>query len=58
MHYNDKTGLAKYLARNEIETLKAMKGNIWFPPLLNHFKEDGGSVVTKVSSPLPMTFRG
>ncbi|KAF8817121.1 kinase-like protein [Phlegmacium glaucopus] len=42
----DKTGLAEYLARNEIETLEAMKGNIWFPPLLNHFKEGGEFVVT------------
>ena len=54
----DKTGLAEYLARNEIETLEAMKGNIWFPPLLNHFKEGGEFVVTMVSSPLPMAFRG
>lgn len=54
----DKTGLAEYLARNEIETLEAMKGNIWFPPLLNHFKEGGEFVVTMVSSPLPMTFWG
>jgi hypothetical protein len=54
----DNTGLAEYLARNEIETLEAMKGNVWFPPLLNHFKEDGEFVVTMVSSPLPMTFWG
>ena len=33
-----------------------MKGNIWFPPLLNRFKEGGVSVVTMVSSPLSMTF--
>ena len=52
----DRTGLAEYLARNEIETLEAMKGNIWFPPLLNHFKEGGEFIVTMVSSPLPMTF--
>ena len=45
----DKTGLAEYLAKNEIETLEAMKGNIWFPPLLNHFKEGGEFVVTMVS---------
>ena len=45
----DKTGLAEYLARNEIDTLEAMKGNIWFPPLLNNFKEDGEFVVTIVS---------
>ena len=48
----DKTGLAEYLARNEIETLEAMKGNIWFPPLLNHFKEGGEFVVTMASPPL------
>ena len=54
----DKTGLAEYLARNEIETLEAMKGNIWFPPLLNHFKEGGEFIVTMVCSPLPMTFWG
>ena len=54
----DKTGLAEYLARNEIETLEAMKGNIWFPPLLNHFKEGGEFVVTMVCSPLAMTFGG
>ena len=52
----DRSGLAEYLARNEIETLEAMKGNIWFPPLLNHFKEGGEFVVTMVSLPLPMTF--
>jgi len=52
----DKTGLAEYLARNEIETLEAMRGNIWFPPLLNHFKEGGEFVVTMVSPPLPMNF--
>ena len=52
----DKTGLAEYLARNEIETLEAMKGNIWFPPLLNHFKEGGEFVVTMASPPLPLTF--
>ena len=52
----DKTGLAEYLARNEIETLEAMKGNIWFPPLLNHFKEGGEFVVTMVSPPLPGNF--
>ena len=54
----DKTGLAEYLARNEIETLEAMKGNMWFPPLLNHFKEGGEFVVTMVSPPLLMTFWG
>ena len=54
----DKTGLAEYLARNEIETLEAMKGNIWFPPLLNHFKEGGEFVVTMVCSPLAMTIGG
>jgi hypothetical protein len=52
----DKSGLAEYLARNEIETLEAMKGSIWFPPLLNHFKEGGEFVVTMVSPPLSMTF--
>ena len=52
----DKTGLAEYLARNEIETLEAMKGNIWFPPLLNHFKDGGEFVVTMVSPPLHVTF--
>ena len=52
----DKNGLAEYLARNEIETLEAMKGNMWFPPLINHFKEGGEFVVTMVSSHLPMTF--
>jgi hypothetical protein len=54
----DKTGLAEYLARNEIETLEAMKGNIWFPPLLNHFKDGEEFVVTMVSPPLLMTFWG
>lgn len=53
----DKTGLAEYLARNEIETLEAMKGNIWFPPLLNHFQEGGEFVVTMVR-PLSMNFWG
>ena len=48
----DKSGLAEYLVRNEIETLEAMKGNVWFPPLLNHFKEGGEFVVTMVSPPL------
>ena len=52
----DKTGLAEYLARNEIETLEAMKGNAWFPPLLNHFKEDGEFVVTMVSPSFPVIF--
>ena len=50
----DKTGLAEYLLRNEIETLEAMKGNIWFPPLLNHFKEGGEFIVTMVSPPFHM----
>lgn len=54
----DKTGLAEYLARNEIETLEAMKGNVWFPPLLNHFKEGGEFIVTMVSSLHPITFWG
>ena len=48
----DKTGLAEY------DILEAMKGNIWFPPLLNHFMEGGEFIVTMVSSPLPMVFRG
>jgi hypothetical protein len=54
----DDTGLAEYLARNEIETLEAMKGNVWFPPLLNHFKEGGEFVVTMVSSLLSLIFWG
>ncbi|KAF8158465.1 kinase-like domain-containing protein [Crassisporium funariophilum] len=46
----DKTGLAEYLARNEVDHLKAMTGNRWFPPLLNHFT-DGGIYIIFVSKP-------
>ncbi|PPR04079.1 hypothetical protein CVT24_010652 [Panaeolus cyanescens] len=42
----DKAGLAEYLAQNEIDALKAMKGNKWFPPLLNHFMDGSEFVVT------------
>ncbi|KAF5314908.1 hypothetical protein D9619_006949 [Psilocybe cf. subviscida] len=42
----DETGLAKYLAKNEIYGLKTMKGSIWFPALLNDFAENGEYVVT------------
>jgi hypothetical protein len=44
----DDSGLAKYLAKNEIDALRAMSGNIWFPPLLNEFAEGGQFVVTMV----------
>jgi len=44
----DKNGLAKYLVNNEVDTLKAMEGNHWFPRLLNHFSEGGQFVVTMV----------
>ena len=46
----DKNGLAKYLVNNEVDTLKAMEGNHWFPRLLNHFSEGGQFVVTMVLS--------
>ncbi|KJA17464.1 hypothetical protein HYPSUDRAFT_1018215 [Hypholoma sublateritium FD-334 SS-4] len=42
----DDSGLAKYLAKNEVDTLKAMAGNIWFPQLLNDFAEGRQFVVT------------
>lgn len=44
----DDSGLAKYLAKNETDTLRAMSGNIWFPPLLNEFTEGRQFVVTMV----------
>lgn len=44
----DQNGLAKYLVNNEVDTLKAMEGNHWFPRLLNHFSEGGQFVVTMV----------
>lgn len=44
----DDSGLAKYLAKNEVDTLKAMAGNIWFPQLLNDFAEGRQFVVTMV----------
>lgn len=44
----DKAGLAEYLAQNEIDALKAMRDNIWFPPLLNHFMDGSEFVVTMV----------
>jgi len=50
----DKNGLAKYLVNNEVDTLKAMEGNHWFPRLLNHFSEGGQFVVTMV--PLAIFF--
>ena len=37
---------------------EAMKGNVRFPPLLNHFKEGGEVVATMVSSPSPYNFLG
>ena len=43
-----KNGLAEYLARNEIETLKAMEGCAWFPRLLNHFRDETEFLVTMV----------
>ncbi|KAF9485808.1 kinase-like protein [Pholiota conissans] len=42
----DDSGLAKYLAKNEVDALRAMSGNIWFPPLLNEFSEGGQFVIT------------
>jgi hypothetical protein len=48
----DKNGLARYVVKNEVDTLKAMEGNPWFPPLLNHFSEGGQFVVTMVPSAL------
>ena len=44
----DEKGLAKYLATNEISTLKAMKDNHWFPPLLNNFTDGTEFVITMV----------
>jgi len=46
----DNSGLAKSLAEIEIEALTAMKGNRWFPVLLNHFKDDEEFIVTMVCS--------
>ncbi|KAF9562662.1 kinase-like protein [Agrocybe pediades] len=42
----DQKGLAKYLATNETDTLKAMKGNHWFPELLNDFCDGAEYVIT------------
>lgn len=44
----DNTGLAEYLARNEVDALKAMSGNAWFPRLLNNFEEGGEFLITMV----------
>ncbi|KAH9480261.1 putative serine/threonine-protein kinase ndrA [Psilocybe cubensis] len=49
----DNTGLAEYLARNEVDALKAMSGNVWFPPLLNNFEEGGEFLIT-----MPFYHRG
>ena len=46
----DDSGLAKYLAKNEVDALKAMAGNIWFPQLLNDFAEGKQFVITMVRS--------
>ncbi len=46
----DESGLAKYLAKNEVDALKAMAGNIWFPQLLNDFAEGRQFVITMVRS--------
>lgn len=44
----DDSGLAKYLAKNEVDGLKAVAGNIWFPRLINEFAEGNQFVVTMV----------
>jgi len=41
--------LAKSLAEAEINTLKAVAGSVWFPVLLNHFKDDEEYIITMVN---------
>lgn len=45
----DKADLAKSLAEAEVDTLKAVAGSVWFPVLLNHFKDDEEYIITMVS---------
>ncbi|CAA7258829.1 unnamed protein product [Cyclocybe aegerita] len=42
----DESGLARYLAETEVDCLKAMTGNQWFPPLLTHFMDDEEFVIS------------
>lgn len=46
----DETDLAKSLAEAEVDTLKAVAGSLWFPVLLNHFKDDEEYIITMVCS--------
>lgn len=44
----DKAGLAKEIAQAEVDSLRAMAGNFWFPVLLNHFTDDEEFIITMV----------
>jgi serine/threonine protein kinase len=44
----DKAGLAKEVAQAEVDSLRAMAGNFWFPVLLNHFADDEEFIITMV----------
>ncbi|KAF9533186.1 kinase-like domain-containing protein [Crepidotus variabilis] len=39
-------GIAEILAQSEVDSLKAMQGSVWFPDLLNYFKDTDEFIIT------------